>query len=107
MRVALRVLALLCLISASANAGTITVTNTNDSGPGSLRQAIAGANDGDTIQFASSLNHQTIMLTSAELVIDKSITIIGRGPNLLTVARDQTMPNFRILRLTPSHEVEI
>jgi hypothetical protein len=34
------------------HADTITVTNTNDSGPGSLRQALADANDGDTIDFA-------------------------------------------------------
>ena len=33
-------------------ANVITVTNTNDSGPGSLRQALADANDGDTINFA-------------------------------------------------------
>ena len=32
-------------------ANTITVTNTNDSGPGSLRPALADANDGDTIHF--------------------------------------------------------
>src|SRR6266496_4176457 len=31
---------------------TITVTNANDSGTGSLRQALANANDGDTIDFS-------------------------------------------------------
>ena len=45
--------------------GAITVTTTNDSGPGSLRQALADANDGDTINFDPSLNGQTITLTSA------------------------------------------
>src|SRR5439155_1252176 len=40
----------------------ITVTNTNDSGPGSLRQGLADANDGDTINFDPSLNGQTIAL---------------------------------------------
>jgi hypothetical protein len=35
-----------------AYAATITVTNTNDSGGGSLRQALADANDGDAISFA-------------------------------------------------------
>src|ERR1051325_11414738 len=39
------------------------VTNTNDSGPGSLRQAIADANSGDTIQFDPALIGQTINLT--------------------------------------------
>jgi predicted outer membrane repeat protein len=52
------------------------VTNTNNSGPGSLRQAIADATDGDTITFASNLAGQTIHLAS-ELEVDKSITIDG------------------------------
>src|SRR6476646_5822152 len=58
------------------NQTTIIVTNTNDNGPGSLRQALVDAQDGDTIQFDSSLNGQTITL-SGELVIDKNITISG------------------------------
>jgi hypothetical protein len=36
---------------------TITVTNGNDSGPGSLRQAIADASSGDTITFDSRNGH--------------------------------------------------
>src|SRR5207248_2434759 len=63
-------------------ANIITVTNTSDSDPGSLRQALADASDGDTINFAVS---GTISLTSGELVIDKNITISGPGSNLLTV----------------------
>ena len=43
------------------HAATIIVTNTNDSGPGSLRQALAVANDGDRIIFAVT---GTITLTS-------------------------------------------
>jgi hypothetical protein len=64
-------------------ANVITVTNTNDSGPGSLRQALADANDGDTIEFAVT---GTIELTSGELVIDKSITITGPGSDQLAVS---------------------
>ena len=67
-------------------ANVITVTNTNDSGPGSLRQALADANDGDTINFDVSLKGQTIALTSGELVIDKSITITGPGSDQLAVS---------------------
>jgi predicted outer membrane repeat protein len=63
-------------------ADTITVTNTNDSGPDSLRQALADANDGDTIDFAVT---GTIGLTSGELLVDRSITISGPGANNLTV----------------------
>ena len=36
--------ALLCAMAMQAHAATITVTNTNDSGPGSLRQALANKN---------------------------------------------------------------
>src|SRR5262249_38910810 len=60
----------------------ITVTNTNDSGPGSLRNALATANDGDTINFAVS---GTIGLTSGELVVDNNITISGPGSDTLAV----------------------
>jgi hypothetical protein len=70
--------ALLCAIAIAAYAATITVINTNDSGPGSLRQALTDANGGDTINFETSLNGQTINLTSAELAIGKNISISGR-----------------------------
>jgi hypothetical protein len=63
---------LVCAIGIAAHANTITVTNTNDSGPGSLRQALAEANDGDTIDFDPSLNGQTITLTSAELAVKRA-----------------------------------
>ena len=63
------------------------VTTTTDSGPGSLREAIARARDGETVQFSAALNGQAINLTSAELLIDKSITISGPGPSQLTVRR--------------------
>src|SRR3954465_6552440 len=88
-------------------ATTITVTNGNDSGSGSLRQALAGANDGDTIQFDSALNGQTITLTSGELVVADSITISGPGPTLLAVSRDSQTSNFRILHIQPNHTVAI
>ena len=85
-------------------ANVITVTNTNDSGPGSLRQALADANDGDTINFDVSLKGQTIALTSGELVIDKSITITGPGADSLVLSGDfQT----RILHVMPGPTVTI
>ena len=100
-------LALVCVLATSAHANIITVANTNDNGPGSLRQALADANDGDTIDFDPSLKGQTIALTSAELVINKSITISGRGPNLLAVSRAQNAPAFRIFDLMPGRSVTI
>ena len=63
----------------------IVVTNTNDSGPGSLRDALAVAKDGDTIDFDSSLKGQTITLTSGQMIVDKDVTISGPGANNLVV----------------------
>jgi len=73
---------LLCGMVTSARAATITVTNTNDSGPGSLRQALADTNDGDTINFTVT---GTIGLTNGELLVDKSVTISGPGAANLAV----------------------
>ena len=85
-------------------ATTITVTNGNDSGPGSLRQALAQANDGDTINFDPSLS--IVTLTTAELVIAKSITI-SASPQMVTVQRAPQAPQFRIFHVIPGHSVEI
>ena len=74
-------------IAIVARATTITVTSTTDSGPGSLRQALADANDGDVINFDPSLNGQAIRLTTSALVIDDNISITGPGPDLLAVCR--------------------
>jgi hypothetical protein len=92
-----------------AHAATVTVTTTADSGAGSLRAAIAAAAAGDTIQFAAALNGQTITLTSAELLIDKNLTIEGPGPSQLTVKRSTAdgTPLFRIIEITPGHSVTI
>jgi hypothetical protein len=89
-------------------ARTIIVTSTADSGAGSLRQALADANDGDTIQFDPALNGQTITLTSDELVIDSDISINGPGPALLAVVKTPSLPPyFRIFHVMPSRSVVI
>src|SRR5438270_2187001 len=84
---------LLCAIATPARANTITVTNTNDSGPGSLRQALTDANDGDTIEFAVT---GTIGLTSGELLVDKSITVSGPGAENLAVNGNNQSRVFHI-----------
>ena len=89
------------------SANTITVTNTNDSGPGSLRQALADATNGDTINFDASLKGQTVTLTTAELVINKNITINGLGAELLALSRAQNAPAFRIFHVLSTHTVII
>jgi hypothetical protein len=74
-----------CVTPTPTATPTTTVTNTNDSAPGSLRQALADANDGDTINFDPALNGRNIGLITAELVIDKNVNINGPGPNLLGI----------------------
>ena len=64
---------------------TLTVLNTADSGPGSLRATIAAAQSRDTINFDSSLTGQSIILTSGELVIDKSLDIEGPASDPPTI----------------------
>jgi hypothetical protein len=82
-------------------ATTITVTNTNDSGPGSLRQALAMAVDGDTIQFAVT---GTIGLTTGELLVDKSITISGPGADNLAINANA---GSRVVRIDSGRTVTI
>ena len=90
-------------------AATLTATNTADSGSGSLRDMVAAAIDGDTIQFAPALSGQTIVLTSAEIAIDKDITISGPGPGQLTVERSDVIgtPVFRVFHVMPGRVVKI
>ena len=82
-----------CVSTMPARAATITVTNTNDSGPGSLRQALRGANDGDTINFAVT---GTITLTSGGLPVNKSLTISGPGKDQLSIDGNQASLVFGI-----------
>ncbi len=59
---------------------SMIVTNTSDSGPGSLRQAIADLLPGGLVTFDSSLTGQTILLSST-ITLDKDIIIDGSGLN--------------------------
>jgi hypothetical protein len=90
---ALICLLLLCITPICLQATTITVTNTNDTDPGSLRQALADANDGDTITFTVT---GTIGLTSGELLVDKSVTISGPGTANLAVDGNANSRVFHI-----------
>jgi predicted outer membrane repeat protein len=79
----------------AAHTLSLTVTSTDDSGPGSLRQAIADAGPGDSIDFALSYP-ATITLTSGELLITKPLTIAGPGPELLAVSGNHASRAFRV-----------
>lgn len=94
---------LIATFAVSATAATFTVTSTADSGgscPGAnctLRDAIAAANGGDTINFSLPPN-SFILLTSGELLINKDLTIEGPGALQLSIQRsgDTGVPPFRI-----------
>jgi hypothetical protein len=89
-----------CVTPTPTATPTTIVTNTNDSGPGSLRQALADARNRDIINFDPTLDGRNIGVISAELVIDKSISITGPGSNLLGVyGASQT--GLRIFHVMP------
>jgi uncharacterized repeat protein (TIGR01451 family) len=81
---------------------SLVVTTNADSGAGSLRQTIADACSGGTISFDMNQVVSPITLTSAELLIDKDLTILGPGANLLAVQRSTAggTPLFRIFNVT-------
>jgi hypothetical protein len=100
--------AIVALAPIAAHATTFTVNSSADAGgicPGptcTLRQAIATAGSGDTINFSSNIS--AIEVTSDELAIAKSITITGPGADSLIIYRKTdsqgAVPLFRIFRMT-------
>ena len=87
-------LILTCAFTISAPATTIVVNNTNDNGPGSLRQALVNANNGDTIDATGVSG--VITITSGQLLVDKSVTIDGAGADLLTIDGNAISRVFQI-----------
>ena len=81
------------LASLRSQAAPIVVTTLADSGAGSLRTAIANANDGDVITFAIA---GTITNRTGELVINKNLDIVGPSPNTLTVSGNNSSRVFSI-----------
>ena len=101
---------LILFAAAQADTATIPVQSTGDgvansaNCPGAscrLRDAIAAANNGDTIGF---LVTGTITLTTGQLVVDKSITISGPGANVLAVDANAAS---RVFYINPAKTVAI
>jgi uncharacterized repeat protein (TIGR01451 family) len=78
----------------------LSVTNLNDSGPGSLRDALTAAQNGDTIQLSSNLAGGTIVLTSGALLINQNLTILtpstSAGAPSLTISGNNISRVFDI-----------
>lgn len=84
--------------STTTQAAVLTVTNVDDSGPGSLRQAVLDAEPGDEVRFLEELDGQPILLTGRAIVIDKSLTITGRGPDSTLIDGGGSAEVFTIIR---------
>ena len=74
----------------------LTVTNFSDHDPGSLRQELQLAQNGDIVRFDPTLGPGTITLTTGQLSINHSITIDGPGANQVTVSGNQASRVFDI-----------
>src|SRR6516164_9695073 len=78
-----------------------TVTNLADTGPGSLREAIAITDPGGSVDFEPGLAG-TIALTTGTLTITKDLTITGPGFAMITVSGGHAStvssidPTFRV-----------
>ncbi len=80
-------------LASPVRGATISVTSLADSGPGSLRQAVADAVSGDDIDFQVI---GTIFLSSGEIVIDKDLDILGPGMDQLTLNAGSAQRAFAV-----------
>ena len=88
----LSVLFISLLAAVPALGNTITVTNLNDSGAGSLRDAIANASPGDTINF----NIAGVITLGSTITISKDLTVIGPGASNLAISGNNSVLVFAI-----------
>jgi peptidyl-prolyl cis-trans isomerase SurA len=75
--------ALLCLVALSAHAESYTVRTTEDSGPGSLRDALDDADDGDIILFGGDVRGEIRL--SEPLDVNDDVAIKGPGADVVTI----------------------
>ena len=88
---------------ARAQAASLVVSNTNNSGPGSLRQAIADALPGDTINFDLTLSGATISSTSISLT--KHLTIDATNLSMPVTLNGNGLS--RLFQITTGTTVEL
>ncbi|HJT82775.1 MAG TPA: choice-of-anchor Q domain-containing protein [Chthoniobacterales bacterium] len=83
------------MLPQTGRAATITVTSTADTGPGTLRAALAAAGNSDVINFAIAFP-ATITLTTGELTVGADVTVAGPGAANLTVSANNGSRVFRV-----------
>jgi hypothetical protein len=93
-------LAALALSASAASAATITVTSKADSGPGTIRAALAGSSNGDTIVIPPG----TYAVTSQDLDVDNAVTLKGSYARTTILKADG---DNRVLAVTASSPVTI
>src|SRR5262245_24990291 len=93
MKICNAILPFVLLAFQTAGAANVNVTSTADTGPGSLRAALASASDGDTINVSVT---GTLLLTSGELLVMKSLTVLGPGATSLAVNGNAASRVFHI-----------
>src|SRR6266478_7922131 len=82
------------------------VQNTLDSGPGSLRDALANASDGDTISFCPGVTG-SIILTNGPLFVSNSVTILGPGSANLAINGNRSVQFGPVFYVNSNHVVTI
>ena len=80
----------------------LVVTNLDDSGPGSLREALALIADGGTITFDPALAGGTLTLTSGQLTVNRSVTVDAAAAAPLTISAGGAS---RVLRVNAGNTV--
>ena len=73
----------------------ITVTSSANSGPGSLRWALAEITDGGMIDFA--LPDPTKIVLTSELVVDKVVNVNGPGVHELKISGNKMTRLFKVM----------
>lgn len=79
---------------------TVFVTNTADSGVGSLRDVVAAANPGDTVNFSLS-GCPCVIGLSSEIQITQSLNIVGLGQTMLAVSGSNSVRVFNVITGSP------
>jgi hypothetical protein len=94
----------LALVPASLFGATLIATNSADSGPGTLRERIAAANPGDTIQVAVG----SPIVLSSQLVISKNLRIDDFSPPGVKISGNNQTRIFNVVSgLLELHDLTI